>query len=291
MHITFRLVLPGRDRSIRLPSANLHLFQSMLYALLPPDEASFLHDDGYEAGGKKLKLFAMSWPAAASMPSFEGEGRKKKLILPAPVRLTISTPMHNLAMSFIEGALSKGELRVGNNPLFCGRVEVERPNAGCDTMVVNTLSPITCYETVRLRGHSYTIFFKPDEREFQRSVHDNLLHKFRALFPDREAPEGEFHITPLGNVKERVSFFDPRSGFPIKGWWGRFRLHGPKELLQIALDCGLGAKNSAGWGCVAREEPENFERPMMTEDTERRQKQNEDNSDNLRDKHTDERCE
>ena len=32
-----------------------------------------------------------------------------------------------------------------------------------------------------------------------------------------------------------------------------FRLEGPQELLQIALDCGLGAKNSAGWGCVTRE--------------------------------------
>ncbi|KUK58056.1 MAG: CRISPR-associated protein, Cas6 family, partial [Synergistales bacterium 53_16] len=40
---------------------------------------------------------------------------------------------------------------------------------------------------------------------------------------------------------------DPR---PIKGWWGIFRLKGPVELLRIGLDAGLGAKNSAGWGCV-----------------------------------------
>lgn len=175
------------------------------------------------------------------------------MILPVPVRLTVSTPLHDLAMSFIDGALSKGELRVGHNPVLCGRVEAERQIAEGGTVSVRTLSPITCYETVSLRGHPYTLFFRPYELEFQRSIQNNLLHKFRAAYPDREAPEGEVRILPLGEMKKRVSFFDPESGFPIKGWWGRFRLQGPKELLQIALDCGLGAKNSAGWGCVVKE--------------------------------------
>lgn len=60
MHITFWLTTPGRDRSICLPSANLHLFQSLLYSLLPPEKAASLHDNGYEADGKKFRLFAMS---------------------------------------------------------------------------------------------------------------------------------------------------------------------------------------------------------------------------------------
>ncbi len=265
MHITLWLKPTGRDRSIRLPSANLHLFQAMLYSLLPPEEAAFLHDTGYEADGKKFKLFAMSWPAASSMPSMEGEGRGKKLIFPTPVRLTVSTPIYNMAMGLIDGALSKGELLAGNNHLLCIRVEAERQIAGRNTITVRTLSPITCYETVSLRGRPYTIFFKPDEKDFQRSIHKNLLHKFHALSPDREPPQGEFHIMPIGELKERISFFDPGSGFPVKGWWGRFRLQGPKELLQIALDCGLGAKNSTGWGCIVKEDSPGNDKPEREE--------------------------
>ena len=60
-------------------------------------------------------------------------------------------------------------------------------------------------------------------------------------------------VKPLGKVRERAALFSPRTRFPIKGWDGRFRLEGPRELLQVALDCGLGAKNSAGWGCVTKE--------------------------------------
>jgi len=29
-------------------------------------------------------------------------------------------------------------------------------------------------------------------------------------------------------------------------------LHGPRELLQMALDAGLGGKGSQGYGCVEK---------------------------------------
>ena len=85
------------------------------------------------------------------------------------------------------------------------------------------------------------------------SAHNNLVRKFRVFFPDRAVPEGMVRISPVGRVLERVAIFSPESSFPVKGWLGRFRLEEPQELLQIALNCGLGAKNSAGWGCVTKE--------------------------------------
>jgi len=38
-------------------------------------------------------------------------------------------------------------------------------------------------------------------------------------------------------------------GTIIKGWMGKYRLTGKPELLTVALDAGLGAKNSQGFGC------------------------------------------
>ena len=35
----------------------------------------------------------------------------------------------------------------------------------------------------------------------------------------------------------------------IKGWLGEYYLNGDPELLRVALDAGLGAKNSQGYGC------------------------------------------
>jgi len=39
-------------------------------------------------------------------------------------------------------------------------------------------------------------------------------------------------------------------GTVIKGWMGIYRLKGAVSLLKMALDAGLGAKNSQGFGCV-----------------------------------------
>ena len=74
-----------------------------------------------------------------------------------------------------------------------------------------------------------------------------------------------------------MSMFKDDSEFPIKGWWGKFKLEGPNELLQIALDCGIGARNSLCWGCLTK----NINNKEM------RQSQNESDSDDLRNEHSD----
>jgi len=40
------------------------------------------------------------------------------------------------------------------------------------------------------------------------------------------------------------------NGTLIVGWEGLFRIEGEGEILKVALESGLGAKNSAGFGCI-----------------------------------------
>ena len=87
----------------------------MFYSLLPPNEAAFLYNAGYEGGGQKMKLYAVSWPIAASRPIIQN----KTIAFPMPVRLIVSTPLEGTAEAFMQGALNKGELRLGNNYVLC----------------------------------------------------------------------------------------------------------------------------------------------------------------------------
>ncbi len=252
MHITLwftPLKREDRDAFIRVPRANLHLFQSLLYAVLPPEKASFLHDQGYSVDGRRIKLFAMSWPIAAGQPVFED----KTVRFPMPVRLVVSSPVIGMLDGIMAGALDSGNLRIGNNFVRCSYVEAGAQRVEGNRVTVRTLSPITCYSQAERNGRPFTVYHEPDEQEFEDSIANNLVLKFRALYPDRNPPKGKVRVTPLGDVYERISRFSENSKFPIKGWTGRFRLDGPKELLQVAVDCGLGAKNSGGWGCVVME--------------------------------------
>ena len=248
MHITFSFSAHDNS-SIRLPSANLHLFQSMLYSLLPHEQASQLHDEGYDSDGRRMKLFAMGWPVASSRPQF-GEDT---IIFPLPLTLTVSTPVKELIAGFSGGAMSRDDIRIGNNHLICSGIEKTEHTVSSGTVIIRTLSPVTCYHSTERNGRNYTKYFSPYDKEFQNGIHANLLRKFRLLNPEKDIPEDSFSITPLGRLKEKVSMFEKGGLFPVKGWWGKFSLEGNSEILQTAIDCGLGSKNSSGWGCITTE--------------------------------------
>lgn len=248
MHITFSFTSPETS-SVRLPSANLHLFQSMLYSLLPLDMAAKIHNEGFNSDGRKMKLFAMSWPVASARPQF-GENT---IILPLPLKLTVSTPINELVTGFTAGAMTNNDIRIGNNHLICSGIEKQECKIDLDTAIIKTLSPVTCYASIERNGRNYTKYFGPNDNEFQKGIHFNLMRKLRLLYPDKDTPSENFTITPIGQVKERVSMFEKGGLFPIKGWWGKFKLEGSREILQTAIDCGIGSKNSSGWGCITLE--------------------------------------
>jgi CRISPR-associated endoribonuclease Cas6 len=253
LHITIQ-INSHESKVLKLPLANLHLFQALLYSLLPPEQASFLHDEGYRVDGRPMKLFAMSWPLSTAKPRISDD----KIEYGLPLRLVVSTPVLETLDGLVSGTLGSGELRVGHNAVFCESVEAqdysvenaEVPDARAE-IAVTTLSPITCYAQMqRQDGRKYTVYFDPRSADFSESIHNNLIRKFRALCPDRSVPSGVVTIRSMGRIQERVARFDDASAFPIKGWEGRFILNGPSCLLQVGLNCGLGAKNSSGWGCI-----------------------------------------
>jgi len=241
------LKFDSEDGSLRVPKINLHLFQGMLYNLLPVAFAQFLHDTGFETEKRRFKLFAFSWPRGKGKPVF----MDNHLVFKTPLRITISTPINKTVSGITDGALGKSSVRIGNSTLFCSGILTRNPLVEREEINLYTLSPITCYSTLyKKTGEPYTLYHSPVESEFISQIHTNLARKYNALFPDRAIPEGNVRITPSGEIREQIARFRPDDPRPIKGWWGRFHLQGPRELLQTALDCGLGAKNSAGFGCV-----------------------------------------
>lgn len=249
MHITLYL-RPDTQRVIRLPRSNLHMFQALLYNIMPRDTASFLHDGGYDSGSKKMKLFAMSWPHSDARPEFTPDS----IVFTPPMRLTISTPVKETLDALVYGAVSAERLRVGSNFMTCSHVEVRQYRAEGNSIMVKTLSPVTCYRNISDGTSQFVAYFSPDMQEFEDFVDNNLRSKFRALRHDAETPSEPVRITPVGDMYERAALHTRNSKVPIKGWSGRFLLEGPQELLQTALDCGIGTKNSGGWGCVIRDD-------------------------------------
>lgn len=226
-----------------LPLTYNYFVQSMIYHTIDPELAAFLHEEGYESGTRNFKLFSFSRLSG----KFHMDSVSGTIGFAGDVRLIISSPLDKFCQSIAKGLLSQENLLLSKNLVKVEKIEIRQFKADKDRLIVKTLSPVVTYSTfLRPDGRKYTCYFQPGEPDFNKLISNNLCRKFQALH-GQEMPEEKVEVKALGLVKQHVVNYKDSV---IKGYSGNLELKGPKELLQLALDAGLGGKNSQGFGCV-----------------------------------------
>lgn len=237
---------------ITLPIHYNHMVQSAIYATLDNNFAGFLHDTGFEGGGRRFKLFTFS----RLMGVYRFNAATGEITYTSPLKLIVSSPVEKFCESLVNGLLTKNTLRIGPATFHLQSVRVDRPliteevNELNDEQIqirVKTLSPVVVYSTLfRPEGSKYTCYFQPGDSDFSRLAAENLRKKYQAIYGIKP-PEGEIHIKPLYQPKLQIIKY---KNFVIKGYSGVLSISGPAPLLQVAMDAGLGAKNSMGFGLI-----------------------------------------
>lgn len=237
-----RLIIELNAKEVLLlPIHYNHLVQALIYNTLESEFASFLHDRGFEGGGRTFKLFTFS--------RLIGKFRINdgKIGFEPPVKLIITSPVEQFCQSLLNRLLTKNDAQLGEVLIKVESVKVEKPAVTGESVKLRLLSPVVAYSTLyRGDGSKYTCYYQPGDAEFTRIVAENLRKKHRAIC-NCEAPEGEVKIKPLRQPKLHVLEY---KGNVIKGYSGILVIDGPPELLQVAVDAGIGSKNSMGFGCV-----------------------------------------
>jgi len=224
---------------IILPLPYNHILQGFIYKTLDNELADFLHSKGYGTG-RKFKLFACSnimGNADIKSDSIQF-GRK--------IKIEISSPVNELCESFANG-LFKKKLSLGSNDVEVSSIKIDRQEVCGNNIKVISLSPIVAYSTLlKPDGRKYTCYFQPGDPEFQRIASENLRKKFTA-YTTNPAPSDDLSFIPLTQPKLNIIKY---KNTVIKGYSCKLELQGPKELLQTAIDAGLGSKNSQCFGLV-----------------------------------------
>jgi len=87
----------------------------------------------------------------------------------------------------------------------------------------------------------------PGESRFHSLIKENLKKKTIAF--GMEPLDGNISIEPIGKIVQKIITY---KGIVIKGSEGRFRLKTNENMLNMALNSGLGSKNSQGFGCITK---------------------------------------
>jgi CRISPR-associated endoribonuclease Cas6 len=240
MHITMQFKSEGE---FEIPLHYNHILQGVIYNAIDSQLAVFLHDKGFQNKGRSFKLFAFS----RLNGRYEIDKEKSSIKFFDQISMTISSPVSEFCNSVANGMLTRRWLDFGDNRVEATKMVACQHSVDGNEIKIRTLSPIVAYSTLmRLDGRKYTCYFQPGEPDYDRLISNNLCNKYQAYYNEK-APEGEVKVEKIGQVKMHVINYKDTV---IKGYSGRLLLKGPRELLQMAVDAGLGSKNSQGFGCV-----------------------------------------
>lgn len=236
-------VEPTNKDGVILPRHYNYLIQGFIYKNLKKQIAARVHDQGYLYEKRAFRLFTFS----RLFGDFENANGliiyKKKFIL------YVASPVTKILESFANSLAKKGRIKIGNNYLQVSAIEVLFPKEYEPPLYVRTLSPITVYSTLLTKdGNKKTYYYTPFESEFAKQIRDNLFKKY-VLINNKECMNLDFNIIPhiVSKKNEHIIFYKDTV---IKAWSGIYKIEGAKELLNIAFDCGIGAKNSQGFGMI-----------------------------------------
>lgn len=222
-----------------------YLIQAAIYAALPEEMAARLHDEGFTAGKRSFKMFSFS----RLMGRFTLDKMAGTISFPEAISFVITSLDMEFFLALINNLLTKGQIQIGQSLLLLEEIHFDEQVAESEILTVRTLSPVVAYSTLlRPEGGKYTCYYQPGEGEFDKLIKANLVKKFEAFY-GREPPEGEVRARPLDRPRLHVTSYKDTV---VKGYTCRLRLTGPRELLQMALDAGLGGKGSQGYGCVEK---------------------------------------
>ena len=232
---------------IFLPFSHNPILQGLIYTFLEKEAAEWLHNKGFEYGKRSFKMFTFSDILERGFPNY----KEKILTFPdGQISFYVASPVDWILQQSAQNLIKSRKIQLGNNIGYISSVSVLRQDkVSSNKIKVKTLSPVTMHSTFKKPdGKKVTHYYNPFEDDFKELLKANLQKKWQSLYREN-CPYNNFTIKPLftTNRKEKIRYF---KGTLIKSWTGTFEIEGDPELLQFALDAGLGDRNSQGYGMV-----------------------------------------
>ena len=163
------------------------------------------------------------------------------------INLKIASPNDQIIRVLANELLKTPHINLNGNSLTLENLKVTSPEPQSNSIVVKTLSPVTIHSTLTSNeGKKKTYYYSPNESDFSSQIKANLLRKSEAIGVKIENNE-TFEIKAIMKPKHRTINY---KGFIVVAWDADFKINGDKELLKLALNWGIGARNAQGFGMI-----------------------------------------
>jgi len=173
------------------------------------------------------------------------QAQKNGIEVRGGVTLWISTPDNDLLDVMIASLKDSNSIDIQGIP--CRVLSVSDPydysnNRGEDTLT--SMSPVLVRTVIQKDGQNKQWEIGPNDTKYPELLVEKLKRKYLE-FDNEEA--GDLEVVSIWDVQRKmVRILDVWH----RSYYYKIRLRGDPKLIDFAYDCGLGEKNSMGFGMV-----------------------------------------
>ena len=254
----FKITFHRTGRQRMLPMDYQYYLSAWIYKVIGQADhefANFLHSEGYTDGNRRFKLFNYSqldfgkpilWKEKAL---FEIHADK--------IFLQTSFHLNDTAEKFIIGLFNNQQVYIGDQfngiDLTVGQIERLSDNALIGTVHYRAVSPVVI--SILNEGDKYAQYLSPDHVEYAGLLKRHLRHKHHTTPGSVPLPEDfDFHFSLKSATRSKLITIKPYTPLQskVRGFMYDFSMKAPVEIHQMVWSCGIGEKNSTGFGWVER---------------------------------------
>lgn len=254
MRFKLKLYINKEKSGNALPLSYQYELSAYIYHTLAKGDAQYatwLHENGFNMEGKQFRLFSFS-NLIVDKIKIDKEANRL-LLLSNTAELQISFLPERSTEEFVKGVFSEQVFMLGDKQskvqFMVQGIEMLPTPAFNGELKGKTLSPI-CISTKRDNGS--IDYFALDDSRAQATLLNNLLHKYHAFYGKEY--DGDMRFEWKTVTEPRSKLITIKAGTPqqtkVKAYNCNFSLQANNELLRLAYECGLGEKNSMGFGMV-----------------------------------------
>lgn len=245
VYLRLRILLET-TKDVSIPWSYRSDLTRLIYTLIGLSDreyASWLHDKGYEKGGKVYRLFVYSdlqfQPREVSSAGLKSKGC---------IVWQLGSPDERFTKAVIHGIrLQESKLNLFESTFdVLDTLGTQFPKTR-ENPTFHTISPIVVSVQEKGRGLTPT-YLNPEDQRFTEALERNLVSKYEA-YNKKPAETEEFGIGLWEPKSKLIRTFN----IDVRAWNLKLQMWGSDELMRFAYDAGLGERNSQGFGMIELE--------------------------------------
>lgn len=250
-----KLILKQTKPNQLIPINYQYALSSFIYSKIQTSDSEYskwLHENGYQSGSKKFKLFTFSM---LNIPERKVEFNKLR-ILSDSMELTVSMVSNKTIEHFIIGMFENQKMRIYDQnteaEFIIRTVEMIPEPEFKSNMTFKTISPVILTKRTIHNEKESMLYMNPADADYAMYLQNNLSEKFNAFYKTENRNLKIDSLKILSEVKSKLIIIKERSTDEtrVRGFVCKFSIEGDAELLKIGYEAGFGKSCSLGFGCV-----------------------------------------